>query len=220
MSFKIVVMSCDKNEDLWTPFHLCIEKYWKDHPEIIYSTESKINQYYKTICNNLPIEKWTKRVYELVKSLKCDNVLLITDDLFIRDYVKNFYIERLCDNVRGIIGAYNFERSFDDKDLVLGDLLAFRNPNGRYKTSLMCQLWNRKAMLDIFNCEKDPWTFEKDNDSKGYIFLINKCSTIINWGYNDRKWFGIRKGKWCRECKDFFDKENIKIDYSIRGFYE
>ena len=47
MKYKILVMSCDKNEDLWLPFHHCMEKYWKGHPEIIYSTETKINPYYK-----------------------------------------------------------------------------------------------------------------------------------------------------------------------------
>lgn len=220
MSIKIVVMSCDKNKDLFAPFHHCMEKYWKNHPEIIYSTETEINPYYKTICNYYPIDKWTKRVYELVKTLKCEHIILMVDDLFIRENVSTFLIERIADNVHGIIAAYNFEKSFDPQDIILGDFVSFRNPKGKYKTSLMCQLWNRKAMLDIFNCEKDPWTFEKDNDDKGYLFLINTKANLINWGYNDKKWFGIRKGKWCKECKEFFDKENIEIDYSIRSFYE
>ena len=37
---KILVASCDKNEDLFAPFKYCIEKYWSNHPEIIYSTET------------------------------------------------------------------------------------------------------------------------------------------------------------------------------------
>lgn len=220
MSCKIVVMSCDKNQDLFEPFHYCMEKYWENHPEIIYSTESIVNPYYKTICNNLPIEKWTKRVYELVKTLRCDKVILMIDDLFIRDYVNNFYIERIGDNIGGIVASFNFEKSFDNNDIPLGDFVCIRNPKGKYKTSVMCQMWNRKALLDLFNCEKDPWTFEQDNNGKNYIFLISRKGDFINWGYGDRKWFGIRKGKWCKECKDFFDKENIEIDYSIRGFYE
>ena len=46
---KILVISCDKYEDTFTPFHYCMEKYWPEHPEIFYSTESVINPYYKTI---------------------------------------------------------------------------------------------------------------------------------------------------------------------------
>ena len=105
MSFKIVVMSCDKNEDLWKPFYLCIEKYWKDHPQIIYSTETKVNPYYKTYCYNYPIEKWTKRVYDTIKDLECDNILLMVDDLFIRNYVDNDLINSLEDYIGGIIAS-------------------------------------------------------------------------------------------------------------------
>ena len=61
---KVLVLSSDKNEDTFEPFHHCIEKYWKDHPEIIYSMETKQNPYYKTICKNYPIELWTKRIRE------------------------------------------------------------------------------------------------------------------------------------------------------------
>ena len=217
---KILVMSCDKNQDLWQPFHYCMEKYWKDHPEIIYSTETIDNPFYKTIHYNYPISKWTKRVYDTCKDIDSDTILLMIDDLFIRDYVDNELVKLLDTCVGGIIGGLNFEKTFDNNDIPLGDFICLRNPNGKWKTSVMCQLWNKKALLDLFNCDKDPWTFEKDNESKHYVFLISRQGNFIDWGYKDRKWFGIRKGKWCKECKEFFDKERFDIDYSIRGFYE
>ena len=213
-------MSCDKNQDLWFPFHLCIEKYWKDHTQIIYSSETLTNPYYETITLDYPISKWTKRVYDTIKDLECDNILLMVDDIFIREQVNNEYVNKMEKCIGGIIGAINFEKKFDINDIFLDNDISLRNPKGKWKTSVMCQMWNKQALLDIFNCEKDPWTFESDNDSKNYLFLISNKGDIINWGYQERKWFGIRKGKWCKECKDFFDKENIEIDYSIRGFYE
>ena len=220
MSYKIVVMSCDKNQDLWLPFYLCMEKYWKGHPQIICSSETLINPYYDTINFDYPIEKWTKRVYDTIKDLECDNVLLMIDDLFVRTYVDNDFINSLERYIGGSVGAINFEKQFDSNDIPLDNNVSIRNPFGKWRTSVMCQMWQKETLLDIFNCDKDPWTFESDNNGKGYIFLISKNGNFINWGYGNRKWFGIRKGKWCRECKDFFDKEGIKIDYSIRGFYE
>ena len=47
---QILVMSCDKNSDLWEPFYHCMEKYYPNHPEIIYAMETKQNPYY-TIYN-------------------------------------------------------------------------------------------------------------------------------------------------------------------------
>ena len=44
---KILVLSCDKNGDLFDAFHHCMEKYYPNHPEIIYATETIQNPYYK-----------------------------------------------------------------------------------------------------------------------------------------------------------------------------
>lgn len=221
MSYKIVVMSCDKNQDLWFPFHYCIEKYWKDHPEIIYSTETKENPYYTTICKNLPITKWTTRAKETIKDLPCKHILLLVDDIFIRDYVDSDKIWSLTKVVSGNIASCNLEISFDDKDLPITSELKIRNSKGKFKLSLMCQMWNKQKLLRLLNFETDPWTFEKANKSLYYDYLISRYGDFINWGRTKDDWrFGIVKGKWARECKDFFDKEGIEIDYTKRGFFD
>ena len=218
MSFKIVVMSCDKNQDLFEPFYLCMEKYWKDHPEIIYSTETIENPYYKTICCNLPIDQWTKRVCETVKNLNCKHILLTVDDLFIREKVNNDLIWKLTEYVKGDVAALNFEFSFDPKDIPLNSFIMIRNPKGKFKLSCMCQMWQKRHLLTLFNTEKDPWLFEKENKAKDFVYLISKDGNFINWGKPKIGWrWGVVRGKWTRECKEFFDKENINIDYTQRG---
>ena len=97
MSCKIVVISCDKNKDLFKPYHICIEKYWKEHPPIIYSTESVVNPYYETICLNYDIGSWTKRVADTIKDLDCEHILLMVDDIFLREQVDNDRFNKLFD---------------------------------------------------------------------------------------------------------------------------
>ena len=219
MSYKIVVMSCDKNEDLWLPFHLCIEKYWKNHPEIIYSTETKINPYYKTICSNRPLNEWTLRVVDTIKDLECRNILLTIDDLFIREKVDNDLIWSLQKYLVSNIASINFEFSFDKNDIPYQHDILVRNYFGKFKLSCMCQMWQKRAILDLFNKPLDPWAFEKMNNSKNWLHLISKNGDFLNWGKRHDNWkWGVVRGKWTHECKDFFDKENIKIDYSVRGF--
>ena len=108
---KILVMSCDKNEDLFYPFYHCIEKYWPDHPEVMYSTETKINPYYKTICKNYDINKWTKRVRESVQEINDDFILLMVDDIFIRQKVNNDSIISLTKYFDDNTASFNLERS-------------------------------------------------------------------------------------------------------------
>ena len=219
MSYKIVVMSCDKNKDLWKPFYLCMEKYWKNHPEIIYSTETLKNPYYKTICRNYPINKWTKRVYDTVKDLPCKHILLMVDDIFIRENVDNDLIYHLTSYLIHNVASINFEFSFDNKDIPLFNGVLLRNRNGKFKLSCMCQMWQKRAILDLFNVEYNPWDFEKVGNSKHYSFLISKYGNVLNWGKRHDTWkWGVVKGKWTKECKEFFDKENIVINYEERGF--
>ena len=221
MGYKIVVMSCDKNEDLWLPFHLCMEKYWKNHPEIIYYTETKTNPYYKTINKNVPLSNFTGRIIETIKDIENKHILLLVDDIFIRDYVDNNFIRHLCSYVTGNVASLNFEKSFDQLDRTIMNDILIRNSNGKYKLSLMCQLWRKKALLRLCKKPRDPWRFEKDNDTLDYSYLITRNGNFIKWGRENGDWkFGIVQGKWARECKDFFDKEGIIIDYSIRGFYD
>ena len=214
-------MSCDKNQDLFKPFYLCMEKYWKDHPEIIYCTETIDNPYYKTIHSNYPIEKWTKRVYEAAKDLPCKNILLMVDDLFIREKVDSKFIDSLQQYIGRDIASLNFEFSFDKDDIPLDKFVSMRNPRGKFKLSCMCQLWQKRVILDLFNVELDPWTFEKKNHAKYYTYLISRYGNFLNWGKKKDDWkFGLVRGKWTKECKEFFDNEGIEIDYSIRGFWE
>ena len=89
-------MSCDKNKDLFKPFYLCMEKYWQDHPEIIYCTETIDNPYYKTIKKNYDISRWTKRVRETIQEIDSDYIMLTIDDLFIREKVDTQRLNNLC----------------------------------------------------------------------------------------------------------------------------
>ena len=221
MSYKIVVMSCDKNKDLWLPFHHCMEKYWKNHPEIIYSTETIENPYYKTICRDIPIEKWTKRVRETVKELPCKHILLMVDDIFLRDYVDNDKIWKLTELVKDNFASCNLEFSFDTNDIPFNSEFKIRNPQGKYKLSCMCQMWQKQALLKLFDYDTNPWKFEKDNRAKWYDFLISKNGDLLNWGKPKDRWqWGVVQGKWTKECQEFLQSEGIEMNYDERGFYE
>ena len=96
----MLILSCDKSKDLFEPFYKCVEKYYPNHPEIIYLTETIKNPYYKTICKDYPLELWTKRVREALKEINDDKILLMMDDNFIRQpdcyTVRQDWVRPLC----------------------------------------------------------------------------------------------------------------------------
>lgn len=217
----ILVCSCDKDGDLFEPFHHCIEKYYPEHPEIIYATETIKNPYYKTINKNYPLNKWTKRIRETLTEINDKQILLMIDDIFIRNPVDIKRIEYARSILKGNVALINFEKVFNQEDEECGlNGFKMRKKGSEYELSLMCGLWDKEKLINILQKDSDPWTVEYNQETKGYDYLINSDDYIINWGYKTFHPVGLIKGKWARECKKFFDNEGIKIDYSKRGFYD
>lgn len=208
---KILVCSCDKNEDTFIPFHHCIEKYWREHPEIIYATETITNPYYRTICKNEPI--WTGRIRKTLNEIEDNQILLMVDDIFIRDYVDTKRIEYLQSQLKGNIAMFNFEKSFDSNDIETNvDGFKKRNKGSNYELSIMCGLWDKEKLLNVIKDDSSIWEVEYKQNTYGYDYYINSGEYIIDWGYRTWQYVGICKGKWTKETLEFFKKENIEIE--------
>jgi len=216
---KILVLSCDNNEDLWEPFHHCIEKYWPEHPEVIYSTETKANPYYKTICVNYSLNNWSNRIKSTLSVINDNKILIMVDDVFIRQKVDTDRIDYILPKLKDNIACFNFEKSFDKNDIIT-DIKDFklRNHGAPYEVSIMCGLWDKNKLIDILGDNRTPWDVELKPITYNYDFYTNSGDYIMYWGYKYGNWAGIKRGKWCKEVVPFFEKENIKVDYTKRGF--
>lgn len=215
----IVVCSCDKNKDLFYPFYHCMEKYYTNHPKIIYTTETIKNPYYETINKNYPLEKWTKRIRETLKEIPDNEILLMIDDIFIRKPVDTKRIDYARANLKGNIACFNFEKVFNPEDKESGlNGWKIRKKGSDYELSIMCGLWDKEKLIHILEKDSNPWDVEYNQDTKGYDYYINSRDYIIDWGYKTFNPVGVVKGKWAREIVDFFKKEGIEIDYEKRGF--
>ena len=218
---KILVLSSDNNIDLFDPFHHCMEKYWKKHPEVIYTTETIKNPYYKTICKNYPLEIWSKRIRETLQEIDDNQILIMVDDCFIRNKVDKKRIEYACNHLVGNTAMFNFEKQFDSNDIDVGlDRFKKRNHGASYEVSIMCGLWDKNKLIKVLSYDLNPWDTEYKQNNCNFDYFINSGDFIIDWGYEPYTYAGVRKGKWCKEVISFFEKEGIKIDYEKRGFYE
>lgn len=215
---KILVLSCDIYEDTFEAFHHCMEKYWSDHPQIIYQTETVQNPYYKTINANYPLSQWSRGVREVLKQIKDKQILLMVCDCFIRKPVDVERFKYACKNLKGNIACINFEKSFDYNDEET-DLIGFkkRRRGSDFEVSIMCGLWDREKLLNVLSVDGDPWYMERIQNHCGYDYLINSGDYIIDWGYITHKGFGISNQLWYKETVDFLESEGIHVDLTKRG---
>lgn len=217
----ILVLSCDKSEDTFDAFHHCIEKYYPNHPEVIYATETIKNPYYKTISHNIPLERWTERIRKTLYEIEDNQILLIMDDFFIRKPVDTERIEYLSKQLNGNIAVFGFEKCFDSNDEetnVIG--MKKRQHGSSYEVSINCGLWDKNKLINVLKGEHNPWQVEEIQDNCGYDYYINSEDYIIDWGYITWIPTGLFKGRWCKNIIPFFEQEGIAIDYNKRGFYD
>ena len=222
MSFKILVMSCDRySKYTFDLFHHCMEKYWANHPKIYYCAESVQNPYYETFNIDYPVNEWTKRVYECLKKIDIDIVLVCPDDTFIRKPVSSKVLNKLCSYIDDKLIAINLEPPFDCYNV--NEILSIRNPQGKWLTSFMPQLWNRKKLMELLkNKSLNPRQAERLGKDTPYSFGIIATTNIdFDFGKKPSVYpYAIVEGAWAKEMINFCKQENIEIDFSELGFFE
>lgn len=218
---KIIVLSNSKNKETFYPFWYLMQKYYPSHPEIIYFTDGIINPFYKTIPVEYEFEHWTKGLREFLSQIDDNKVLLMIDDCFIRKPVDERRIKEAANFIDGNIALMNFESSWD-KDDEETELKGWRKRKhgSEFEVSLMCGIWQKDKLLKVVERDCSPWEIELNQESHGFDYYINSGNYIIDWGYRTFRPCGIVRGKWTKECKDFFEREGIVVDYSRKGFVD
>jgi hypothetical protein len=199
-----------------------MEKYYPNHPKIIYFTDGIINPFYTTIPIEMSLDKWTRGFREFLNYIHDEYVLLMIDDCFIRQPVDIRRIEEALSIIQSEpnVACMNFEKSWDERDLPTEhDGWKVRQHGSEYEVSLMCGLWSKEKLIDVIDRDCSPWEIELKQDGKGFDYYINSADYIIDWGYKPFKPCGVVKGKWTRECMDFLKSEGLEVDYSKKGFY-
>lgn len=218
----IVVFSCDKNNELWDPFNILLNKYWPTHPQVYLLTETKKYDNFISINENYDISLWSKRIRKSLKRIPYKKILFICDDCFLRAQVNESMIKEFLPILKGNNVNINMELSWDNNDkFTKYPNIKKRTKKSEYEISLLCGLWQRKKLIKLLskkNCSN--WEIEKNQNNKWNNYYI--CSSpAIQW-FNDYTYAGgaISKGQWTKDAIDFFKKEKIDINFKKKGFHD
>ena len=208
----IIVLSCSKNEDTFAPFHTLMERYYPDHPRIVYFTDGILNPYYETISVKNYLDTWTIGFREFLNHIEDDYVLLMIDDCFIRQPVdvkrieETEYIIRKNEN----IALMNFEKAWDVSDELTGYKGWKKRKHGsRFEVSLLCGIWDKEKLLKVVERDCSPWEIEENQRGYGFDYYINAGDYIIDWGYKAFQPVGKVKGRWTEETIEYLRNEGL-----------
>lgn len=200
MSFKIIMMSCDKYGCLTPAFNHCINKYWRYHPDIEYVYGNDI---------------WTKRLREKLENITDEYVLLILDDMLIRHPVRENLIEDALKVLKNDkkVAVINFEQNYREPNKEYSENWVEQKQGQMYLHSCQPSIWRRTALIDNLTKNENAWEWELTRVNNNWKYLINnKNVEIINVGRTNNFNWGIVRGRITDEFREFLINEGISLN--------
>ena len=230
----ILVCSCDTYEDTWMPFFKLLKKYWPNcNFPIVLNTETKQFKYEGLDIKTYSLYKnskaaWGKRLIETLKLIDSKYVLFILDDFFLEDYVEDKKVSKCIewmekDNNIAVFSFMPTPGQNIDNDKYEG--FELRPKDGEYRFNCQAAIWRRERLIEFVRSHESPWDWEllgsirsqRYNDE--FYSLKETAPKVFN--YDLEHGGAVHRGKWVKEVVlPICEKNDIKIDFSKRGFEE
>lgn len=228
----ILVNSCDSYADLWDPFFTLLHRYGSPLDcEIVLNTETKDYAFpgLNIRLSHCDSRDYGTRMLRALSSIRTEYVLLLLDDFFLREPVRQDRLEQILQWMDGDrrIAYFNTDVTRADYDWEVGKYPGYRRlPRGnRYTLNMQAAVWRTDRLQSYWREGVSPWDWEErcnvrtanDFTNKFYCALTPQ-DTFIEYGHVPGGW-GVYHGKWYEaDVVPLFQKEKIPVDFSARGF--
>ena len=230
---SVFVNTSDNYSDCWQPFFKLFKKFWNSCPYPVFLNTEKKDFNYKDLnirCTKVSLNlnqklTWSQCLKKGLSKVTSPYILYLQEDYFLEHPVKEKKIQIFLDKLRkneahGIIFSKcdSYQRESDD-------LLEIKK-EARFRVSLQAGLWKKEVLESLIREHEDAWQFESYGSKRSRkmslkLYCINtvKINSVKKLPFPYKK-TGVVSGKWVSEIvKPLFKKNNISINYSIRGFY-
>ena len=239
MKYAILVNTCDKFEDCWNPFFKLWSIYWPDYKGMIYlNTEYKeysyegLNIVPLKVCEKHHVPEteratWSQCLKWALEAIDIDIVLYMQEDYFLKDKVKNNivddYVKLMVENFDMKCIHLTDQAVYADEDSEYNNLKKVRFKQ-RYRVSCQAALWRKSELLELVRDYEDAWEFEEFGSMRSamiqhdYYVVDNDFVKFSSFEIIPYIFTGIVQGRWYEETVPLFQKHNIMMDFSKRGF--
>lgn len=214
----ILIPSCDKYAELWSPFFHLLHKYWPGLEQPIYMI-SNTKKYPDVRVQHImiPQEKsWSDNMLHALNQIPEEYVMIILEDYFITEPVKEERLESLYNQMRKEKAAYLglVDVSNDAKiphPSVPG--LGYLPPKADYRNSLQACIWKKDILKTILKAGENPWRFElygaeRTQELKEPFLCVSRDVPIAYFG-------AVYKGHWNQAAIQFLKDNNLVIKHSL-----
>jgi hypothetical protein len=237
LKYSILINTTDSFEDCWFPFFTLFKKYWPEYTGNIYlNTETKtythegLNIISIQNNKNTPNQRitWSECLIRALNVIDDGIILYMQEDYFLKDFVKNDFLKDFvklislennidCIHLTDAAGHLGLPSTIHDK---LHHLISPQ----RYLTNCQAALWKKKTLISLIRPYENAWQFEEFASKRAAklnpIFLGVSRSFVKHNQYEIIPYVftGIIQGRWYEPVVQLFNKNDILVDFSKRGF--
>lgn len=241
-SFTFILHSTDSFGDCWQPFLALLKRFWPEFSgPVLLNTESGSASFDgldvrpTLVGRQFPNRKpsWSEMLLACLDEIETPAVILLLDDFFPAGRVDDAGVARAARYVLdGVAGCVALTEHGRQRALVptADPFLCRIDPRSPYLMSTSPAVWSRSFLQSVVRPSENAWQFEvfgsRRSRRKGLPFHALTPALTLGGSEGAFPYFqgrfdtGIVKGKWQPEIRQFFEQEDLQIDYDTRGFYE
>lgn len=214
---SILVPSCDRYRDLWTPFLTLFRRHWPDCPWPLYvgSNHAECAEQ-----GAIPLAigddiTWSKGLRAMLDRIDSPVVLILLDDFFFEAKVDTAKLTGLVHDFERLDAAYLRLVPMPPPDLRLARFSAVGeiDVGAPYRTSLQAAFWRKDDLLAVLDERENPWQFEVLGSRRADSFERGFYSV---WEPALRYYPGVVAGRWepygLAVCRD----QGVAVDLAAR----
>ncbi len=223
----ILILSCDKYADIWSPFFDFLFKFWKNCPYKIYlgANEKTFPDNRVFTIHSGPAKDWSADTIAILKQIPEKYVILILEDYFIYaapdqqmlDAAVHMMIESNAVFMRiACFPSGHFEDYAYDSIPGKEPFVSTRK-EARYRVNLQTGIWNREDLIGLIIPGESPWKFELDasersrNSERAFLGIRETSALRYVHGPIPYLCTALSRGEWMRDAIDLCRKNNINL---------
>ena len=219
--FAVVVSSCDKYQDLWTPFFTLFFRYWPDCPYPIYLISNDL-EYPDSRVNAIKIGEdrdWSSSMLAAMALIPHSYVVLLLEDYLLQQPVETSRIVELAQYMKDKEAGCMRLFPCPGPDVLCEDNpeVGEINKGSDYRLSLQAAIWDKQVLVGLVRKGESPWHLEI-NGSRRTDELDDPFLSVTRESSRPLPYFctAVYRGRWLREAVELCEREGIAVDLKAR----
>lgn len=215
IDFAIVVASCDKYSDLWSPFFGLFFKHWPDCPFPVYlaANQKRFEHPRVTTLQSGEDKDWSSSIRTVIKGLPYQNLIFWMDDGFLVGRVDSNRVFRVLECTKRKDFAFLRLQPNPKPAIWLDEYLGELGRCDAYRVSVWPTVWKPSVFQSILKDGESAWDFEilgteRSRSLPGFFCVRKEIFSCLH---------GVERGIWIRPAALRIERLGFKLDPSERA---